>query len=154
MKKISTVFILIGILYVFIEVAYSSIVSGAMRLVGQSSLWMMLVGGILGVFLDILNEVKWLNKLSYRLKVFIGGTAIVALEFFSGCILNLWLGFDIWDYSKNFCNLLGQTDLLHAIYWYAITPFGFWVGDAIRHYVFEEEKPDKLFNYYKKLITG
>lgn len=154
MKKIFSVFWLIGILYVFMEVAYTSITAGELRLVGHSSLWMMLVGGCLGVILDNLNEIKWLRKLDYRLRVFIGGTSIIALEFISGCILNLWLGFDIWDYSKSFGNLLGQIDVMHSMYWYGITPFGFWVGDVIRHYMFDEEKPPSLGNYYKRVITG
>jgi uncharacterized membrane protein len=154
MKKLITIFSLTGIMYVFMEVAYTSIITGQARLVGHSSLWMMLVGGMLGVVLGLINERKSLKNIDYRLKVLIGGACITALEFVSGCILNLWLGFDIWDYSKAFGNLLGQIDVLHSFYWMGISPFVFWTDDVIRHYIFKEEKPKSLFSYYKRIIKG
>lgn len=122
------------------------------RLVGFSSLWMFIVGGTLGVFLDILNEIKVLRAINYKLRVIMGASAIVCLEFISGVILNMFLKFDIWDYSKNPFNLLGQIDLLHSLYWFIITPFGFWVGDIIRYYIFDEEKPEDIIYYYTRLI--
>lgn len=154
MKKFLSIFTIVGILYVFLEVFYTSVTTFEMRLVGHSSLWMMPVGGILGVILDMMNEVKWMNAVNYRLKVLLGGFFITLLEFTSGCVLNLWWGFDIWDYSNSFCNFLGQIDLLHSCYWVGITPFGFWLGDVIRHYMFDEPKPATLGNYYKRVITG
>ena len=152
-KKLASVFGIGGIFYVFLEVLYTSITAGEFRLVGQSSLWMMALGGFLCVILDLMNERAWLRKIDYRLRVLLGGVVISALELAVGCILNLWLSFDIWDYSDAFGNILGQTDLLHFLYWVGITPFGFWLGDVIRYYVYDEARPeDSLARYYTKIF--
>lgn len=43
--------------------------------------------------------------------------AVTAVEFVSGCILNRWLKWGVWDYSKMRCNLLGQVCLLYSVLW-------------------------------------
>lgn len=40
-----------------------------------------------------------------------GGTVITAAEFVARCVLHLWLGLDIWDYSALPFDLLGQVCL-------------------------------------------
>lgn len=154
MKKILTIFGLTGILYVFVEVLYNAITSMDLSLIGHSSLWMLPVGGFLSTILGLFNEKKSLLKIDYRLRVVIGGIAITLVELISGLILNRLCGFDIWDYSKNPLNFLGQIDALHSTYWVLISPFVFWVDDVIRHYMFNEERPSRLFTYYKRIITG
>ena len=125
-----------------------------LSLIGHSSLWMLPVGGFLSTILGEFNEKKTLAKIDYRLRVLIGGVAITLIELTSGLILNRLCGFDIWDYSKNMLNFMGQIDLLHSTYWVLISPFVFWVDDVIRHYMFSEERPASLFTYYKRIITG
>ncbi len=154
MKKLFTIFGLTGILYVFVEVLYNAITSFDLSLIGHSSLWMLPVGGFLSTILGEFNEKKSLAKLDYRVRVILGGIAITAIELISGLILNRLCGFGIWDYSHNPLNFLGQIDALHSTYWVLISPFVFWVDDVIRHYMFNEERPTKLFTYYKRIITG
>ena len=150
MKNNLTIFTLMGICYVFIEVAFSSIVSLKPALIGSSSLWMFLVGGLLGVTLGKMNEIKFTRNLIYPINIFAGAFVITLNELISGIILNKWLGFDIWDYSHATYNFLGQIDLVHSICWVFLTPFVFWVDDVMKHYMFEEPRPDKLINYYLK----
>lgn len=150
MHKNFTIFTLMGICYIFIEVAFSSIVSLKPALIGQSSLWMFLVGGLLGLTLGKMNEIKTTRNLMYPFNILAGATMITFIELVSGIILNRWLGFDIWDYSGAKYNFLGQIDLIHSTCWIILTPFVFWVDDVMKHYMFDEPRPDKLYKYYIK----
>lgn len=150
MNKNLTIFTLMGICYIFIEVAFSSIVSLKPALIGQSSLWMFLVGGLLGLVLGKMNEIKTTRNLIYPFNIFVGAAMITCIELVSGIILNRWLGFNIWDYSGAKYNFLGQIDLVHSTCWVILTPFVFWIDDVMKHYMFEEPKPDKLYKYYIK----
>lgn len=152
MKKDMTIFALMGILYVFIEVAYSAILSGEFALKGQSSMWMMLVGGLLGLTLGKLNQLEWFNRLHHAITVILGALAITLIELVSGIILNLWCGFAIWDYSKSSFNLLGQIDLVHSLCWVAITPFAYWADDVIKYYMFESRRPPNILSYYYRNV--
>jgi len=152
-KKHFTIFMVFGILYVFIEVAYKAVLSMKGSLMGSSSLWMMLLGGMLGVVLGSINEKNSaLGELPYILQVIFGALLVTAMEFLSGCILNRWLGFGIWDYSHLPFNLLGQINIVHSSYWLLMTPTAFWLDDVIRHYVYKKEKPGPFVKYYTRVI--
>ena len=43
---------------------------------------------------------------------------ITAVEFVFGCVFNLWLRLDVWDYSEVPFNLLGQICLPYSVMWY------------------------------------
>ena len=46
-----------------------------------------------------------------------GAAIITAIEFAAGCIVNLWLQMDVWDYSFLPLNLFGQVCLLYTFLW-------------------------------------
>ena len=78
--------------------------------------------------------------------MFIGSTIITVLEFITGCIVNLWLGWNVWDYSNLPLNLLGQICLPFSTLWYFISAIGIVIDDYIRYIYFDEEYPRyKLF---------
>lgn len=96
----------------------------------------MLVGAI--------NEViPW--EMSFILQCIIGGAIITAVEFVSGCIINLWLGWAVWDYSNMPLNLLGQICLPFSLLWVLISAVAIVFDDYIRYYLFGEEKPNYTF---------
>ncbi len=95
-----------GVLYGVLEVLWR----------GHTHWTMMPLAAALCVPLDIANEhMPW--ELSLWAQAVIGGTVITAAEFVAGCILNLWLGLDIWDYSALPFNLLGQVCLQYWALW-------------------------------------
>lgn len=47
-----------------------------------------------------------------------GSLLITALEFIAGSIVNLLLGWHVWDYSTLRFHLLGQVSLLYSIVWF------------------------------------
>ncbi|MEG1011256.1 MAG: hypothetical protein RSD62_05345 [Ruthenibacterium sp.] len=47
----------------------------------------------------------------------LGGACITAAEFAVGLVVNVWLGWQVWDYSKEFGNILGQICPLYTLLW-------------------------------------
>lgn len=119
-----------GAVYVFIELLWR----------GYSHWSMFLLGGVCFIALGLINEIlPWQMPLTAQM--FIGCAIITALEFITGCIVNLWLGWDVWDYSELPCNLLGQISLKSSVGWYFLSSVGIVFDDWLRYVFFGEEKP-------------
>lgn len=106
---------------------------------GFSHWTMLFVGGICFILIGIINEI--MPKIPLVWQMILSAVIITAVEFVSGCILNIWLGLDIWDYSDETFNLIGQISLKHSIYWFFLSSIGIIVDDYIRYFLFGEEKP-------------
>ena len=126
----SILFILGGLIYGLIEIMA--------RVYTHWS--MVLVGGLCFLIVGALNEVmSW--DLAITSQMLIGAISITIIEFIAGCILNLWLGWNIWDYSELPYNLLGQICLTHSCYWFLLSLAAILVDDYCRYWFFKEEKP-------------
>lgn len=55
------------------------------------------------------------------MKCLFGAVTITALEFAAGCIVNLWLDWQVWDYSGMMFNLYGQICPLFSALWFLLT---------------------------------
>ena len=137
--KIITKYLLLGIIgsiiYMSLEILWR----------GYTHWTMGILGGICFICLGLINEIlSWETPLV--LQMLIGSTIITILEFITGCIVNLWLGWNVWDYSELPLNLLGQICLPFSILWYFISAIGIVIDDYIRYIYFDEERPRyKLF---------
>lgn len=119
-----------GILYVMIEILFRS----------YSHWSMFLLGGLCGIIIGSLNEwYPW--EMPLWKQIMIGEFVVLSLEFLTGCIVNLWLGWNIWDYSSLPFNLLGQICLLFAILWMPLVLITIILDDYLRYLWFNEEKP-------------
>ena len=86
-----------GLLYGWLEILYR----------GCTHWTMILLAALLCIPLDVANEyMPW--EWPIWVQGIVGGSVITAAEFVAGCVLNLWLGLGIWDYSALPGNLLGQ----------------------------------------------
>lgn len=110
---------------------------------GFSHWTMLFVGGICFILIGIINEI--MPKIPLVWQMILSAVIITAVEFVSGCILNIWLGLGIWDYSDETFNLIGQISLKHSIYWFFLSSIGIIVDDYIRYFLFGEEKPKYTF---------
>ena len=129
-KKYEFLFFVGATIYVVIEKLYR----------GYSHWTMFLLGGICFIALGLINEVlPW--DMPLLLQMFIGGMIITVLEFITGCIVNLWLGWNVWDYSELPFNLWGQISLCSSIVWVGLSLVGIVLDDFIRWKFFDEEKP-------------
>lgn len=80
---------------------------------------MVITGGL--CFLILYKIFRKLTDLSLLLKCVIGSCVITTLEFICGCIVNIKLRLNVWDYSSCVCNLLGQICLLYSFLWGLLT---------------------------------
>ena len=129
-KKYEFLFFIGATIYVVIEKLYR----------GYSHWTMFLLGGICFIALGLINEViPW--DMPLLLQMFIGGAIITVLELITGCVVNLWLGWNVWDYSELPFNLWGQISLFSSIVWVGLSLVGIVLDDFIRWKFFGEEKP-------------
>ena len=129
-KKYEFLFFVGATIYVIIEKLYR----------GYSHWTMFLLGGICFIALGLINEViPW--DMPLLLQMFIGGIIITVLELITGCVVNLWFGWNVWDYSELPFNLWGQISLFSSIVWVGLSLVGIVLDDYIRWKFFGEEKP-------------
>lgn len=119
-----------GLLYIGIELMWR----------GYSHWTMFVLGGLCFVCLGRINEVIPWNMPLWQ-QALIGTAVITGLEFITGCIVNLWLGWNVWDYSNVPFNVLGQICLPYILLWIPISLAGIVSDDYLRHWLFKEEKP-------------
>lgn len=124
-----------GSFYVTLEVVYRQ----------YSHVSMLILAGLVFIIIDLLNEI-WGWETSLILQVLVGTVIATISEFITGCIVNLWLGLNVWDYSNLPFNLYGQVCLQFTLIWMPIILLAIVLGDVIRWRFFNEEKPRyKLF---------
>lgn len=121
-------FIIGSAIYGSIEVAFR----------GRTHISMLICGGLCFVLIGLINE---LVTMSIVTQMVISSLIITGLEFVTGCVLNLWLHLDVWDYSNQAYNLLGQICLLFSNLWFLLSLVGIVVDDVIRHKLFNESYP-------------
>ena len=129
-KKYFILGIIGGAVYVLLEMLWR----------GFSHWTMFLLGAVCFILIGLVNEVfEWDTPL--LLQMLRGCAIITALEFVTGCIVNLWLGWDVWDYSQYKFNILGQISLHSSVGWYFLSLVGIFLDDWLRYKLFGEEKP-------------
>ena len=58
---------------------------------------------------------------------------ITAVEFVFGVIFNIWLGLNVWDYSDEPLNFLGQICPGFVLMWMALSLPAVWISGKIRY---------------------
>ena len=76
---------------------------------------MFLAGGVCFLLLYVLNTRH--KKLKLWKKCAAGAGIITTVEFLAGCIVNLALGWGVWDYAGVPGNILGQICPLYCLLW-------------------------------------
>lgn len=119
-----------GLAYYGVEILYR----------GFSHWSMMILGGLCLICVGVQNELKCMSKLGIIPQMAVGAIIITVLEFIAGCILNLWLGWEIWDYSNVPGNILGQICLPFTGFWFLLSGVAIVVDDWIRVVLFKEKR--------------
>lgn len=73
-------------------------------------------------------------------KCLFGCSFITLNEFLTGCIVNLWLGWNVWDYSDLNFDLLGQICLLYSGFWFLLCIPVFSIAHIFRNKLFFPKK--------------
>lgn len=130
-----------------------------LSLIGASSLWMFLLGGLCGLLLYIIYQVLIFNNrklLNFNLffASILGAFVITMLEFIVGVILNCMLHLYIWDYTNSFLNIKGQICFAHTfVYFILVCPVAYWFFDFLEEQYKDIKRPVSLFLYYRFLFN-
>lgn len=132
--KYLILFALGGIFYIIIELLWR----------GYSHWSMFILGGLCFVLIGIINEF-YSFEIPMFIQMLIGTFIITVLEFITGCIVNLWLHLNVWNYYDMPMNIMGQICLPYMILWFLLSPICIIVDDYLRYMFFDEEKPHYKF---------
>ena len=99
------IFVIFGLMYVTIELLYR----------GHTHYSMFIVGGICGVLIGLIND----NTPDMPLlpQCVLGAVIITIIELLTGLFLNIYLGLNVWDYSNQPFNFMGQICPQFCIIW-------------------------------------
>mgnify|MGYP002511780059 CR=1 FL=1 len=123
-----------GLLYNIVELAYR----------GWTHWTMFFLGGLCFVCLGLINEIiPWTMPLWQQMAI--GSCIITGLEFATGCTVNLWLGWGVWDYSGMPGNILGQICPQYCVLWFPVALAGIVLDDWLRYWLFGEDRPHYIF---------
>ncbi len=133
MKLVFKYFLLMitgGIVYCLIELLWR----------GYSHWTMFILGGICFISLGLINEVCC-HEAPLLMQMLIGCAIITSLEFITGCIVNIHLGWNVWDYSSFRFNIHGQIALHSSVAWFFLSAVGIVLDDWLRKALFNEDIP-------------
>ena len=117
--------IIFGITYCGIEILYR----------GRTHISMLFVGGLCAVLIGMINEIT--PKMNIILQMFIGAVIVTIIEFFSGYIINIILGLNVWDYSNLMFNYKGQISLIFTVIWFFLSAPVIYIDDKLRKILFK-----------------
>ena len=143
-RRLCLTFLLGAAAYPCLEIAFR----------GYSHWTMSLAGGLCFALLYAMEAE--MPDLPFWMKAAAGALIITAVELATGTVVNLWLGWAVWDYSNLRFHFLGQVSLIFAAIWYALCCLFFTVADLVRRMCSEHGNPGcrKDFKSRKDLKNG
>lgn len=116
-----------GFSYVLLEILYR----------GRSHWSMAIVGGLCFISVGALNEPrKHCRPKAFEEQAVMGALVTTIIEFISGLIINVYLKWEVWDYSNTPFNILGQICLPFTLIWVVIAAIAIILDDLLRHILF------------------
>lgn len=89
---------------------------------GYTHISMFIAGGICFCVLIVISH----SGMPFVWKCLAGGLAICTVEFAAGCIVNLWLKLNVWDYTRYGYHILGQVCLRYFVIWTLLSGVVMW----------------------------
>lgn len=118
-----------GLLYVSVEILFR----------GWSHPSMFVVGGICFWAIGMLDRAA--PGLPLLAQAFLGAAIITAMELLSGLVVNVGLGWNVWDYSHHALNYKGQICLGFSLLWVPASLAAVFADDALRRFLFHQPIP-------------
>ena len=122
-------FLVGGFAYFYIEILFR----------GFSHFSMIICGGLAFIFCGLINQLMYFD-ISLITQMILSSIIITGLEFITGYIVNIKMGWYVWDYSNMPYNLYGQICLAYSLIWLLLSLVCIFVDDFIRWKIFDEEK--------------
>lgn len=128
--KYFCLFLIGGFLYHIIEILFH-----------RTTHWStILLGGVCFLFLGAIHESMSKDTPIWK-QVLLGACFMTFLEFCTGCMVNRWLKWNIWDYSNLPGNILGQICAPYFLLWFLISLTGIVLDDWLRFLLLGETLP-------------
>ena len=121
LREYLTLFLIGGSIYVLIEIIYR----------GFSHISMFIVGGICFVLISSINDLVPF-KIPLLGQMLISCLLITFIEFLSGIIINIFLNLNVWNYSSEIFNHLGQICLKASVAWFFLSLPAIYLGNFIK----------------------
>ncbi len=102
---------------------------------GWSHFSMFYLGGLCFCFFSVQKKFTWWNQ-SLKNQVIRCLLFLLSGEFITGCMVNLWKGWNVWDYSEVPFNLYGQICAPMALIFAALCCIALLLEDWIQIYAF------------------
>ena len=128
--KLSLLFLMGGMIYFAIEVAFK----------GDSHVSMFIVGGMAFLLIGGINN-YFDRNMPLAMQMLFSAVIITFLELVSGLIVNVWLELGVWDYSNIPLNFMGQICPRFFLIWYFLSLAGIVLDDLFRYRMFGEKMP-------------
>ena len=122
--RFTLLFLLGGFCYIWIEMLWR----------GHSHTSIFFAGGFCLCLIDRLS-MRFAQRRAVWLCVACG-LLITAVEFCIGCVVNLWLGLHVWDYSGKVGSILGQICPLYTGLWCCLALVALWLVRFLQRVVF------------------
>jgi len=107
---------------------------------GFSHWSMFFLGALCFISYGLINEViPW--GMPLWLQMLIGAVITTLLEFIVGYIVNIKLGWAVWDYSNVPGNICGQICPQFSFLWFWLSGVGIVLDDYLRYWWYGEDKP-------------
>lgn len=116
-------FLIGGRLYTWIEILWRN----------YTHWTMFILGGVCFVIMGLQNEHQYTWEMPLLKQALHSAVVITVFEFIIGCIVNLWLGWQVWDYSELPFNILGQVCIYYFLLWIPLSVVGIILDDWIRY---------------------
>ena len=106
--------------------ALGAVIYGLIEVVsrGYTHWTMALTGGAVMVLLNLINRS---GRLNLFVRCLLGAAVITSLEFAVGMVVNVALGWNVWDYSDKAFNLYGQICPIFSLGWFFLSIPAFWI---------------------------
>ena len=119
------IFLIFGLIYIIIELLYR----------GHTHYSMFIVGGICGVLIGLIND----NTPDMPLlpQCILGSIIITIIELLTGLFLNVYLGLNVWDYSNQPFNFMGQICPQFCIIWCILSILVIRIDDWLKEKVLQ-----------------
>jgi len=123
LKKIgeySVIFIFGAAIYSILELIYRA----------KTHWSMTLTGGLCFAIVYCISK----TKLIFPLKCIISAIGITVLEFLCGCLVNIKMKWNVWDYSNMPFNCMGQICLSFYLLWLLLSAVGLLLSKQLRSF--------------------
>lgn len=100
--------------------------------------WTMAIAGGMAFTLIYLVNIT-IKTESLIIRCLIGSAIITSIEFVCGVVVNVFLGMNVWDYSQEQYNVLGQICPLFSFIWFLVCIPATLLTFVFRRYLFGRE---------------